>query len=381
MSEDDPFVVGSALIRERMKSLQRSVRASIARSHRLDQAYRPDAPLEFVDAREALIQEFGLSLGGAALEVRKAEADIIAKRFGSVTRHYRALLIVLWHINECSSSSWRTDRRAGNVVDVLLEVHAQALLVAEEAFMLLEMGHPIAAQVRWRTIYELEAVIRVLATGGDRAARVYKVSAAAEEHRTQRKIADLHASDPQIVTYRQRVQREFDRISRIYTSRELGPYGWVASRFPTKKNRFTVADVIGLAQETVPGDHVFRSDYIRYLRASQHGHGVRASSTSMLRKRVLAQGPVFMPASGNLAATATALNLGLMRITDVLQDFAWNLFWNEESAYWSAIASMVSLDVSTEALWSDITIEPGLLTSLASVVPQGRSTWLRGLDE
>lgn len=381
MSERDVFRAQAAVVREQMERMQRSVRASIARSYRLDQSAEYVSPSDFIESHETKIQYFGLALGEAALKVRKAEAEIIARGIGPTIRHFRALLLVLWHINESTSSKWREDRRAGNVLDVLLEVHAQSIVVAEEAFMLLEVGHPIAAQVRWRTLYELEAVIRVLAVSGDRAARVYKASSIAEEHRSQAKFDEIVEENSRIARHRDRIEREFRRISSVYTPRELSPYGWISSLFPETKKRFSVNDLISSARQTVPKDHFFHSDYLRYVRASQHGHGVRASSTTMLRKRMLPQGPVFLPAGGDLVRTAMSINVGIMRITDVLQDFTWSLFGNEESAYWSSIASMVSLDVSTEAMWSDMTIEPGLFGSLGSVVPGGRSTWLRSSEE
>lgn len=376
--EIDQFQANGSTIRSAMAAMQRSIRASIARSRRLDQSGENASAHAYVDNHEHDIQMFGLAVGAASARMRQAETQLIGGDLEVPIQHFRSLLVVLWHINESSSTVWRTSRRWGNTFDVLLELHAQALMTSEEAFMLIESGYPIAAEVRWRTLFELEAVAEVLSVGDDLAARLYKVSHVAEMHR---RLPDLDllptlgADNLGVRDYEATVRKAFAGISDRYSARQLQPYGWLMPFFGETKKRFTFRDVWDVARRALDEDDELCLEYMRYVHASQHGHGVRASSTATLAKRTGPTGPTFVPAGGGLYSPAEAVNRSIMRITRILCDVSFELFESEESHYWCEVAAAVSLDVSTELMARPMEVQQGFSSSLWSIVPRGRSTW------
>lgn len=252
------------------------------------------AAASWADRYEGEIQDLGLTVGRIRSDRARELEDKMVERCGLEIFHLHALIAVASRLNENCSRKWRKSRREGNRVDVLLELHAQALLVGDEILALVRSGFVAAAEVRWRTLYELRVYAGFIARHSDGFARRYKCDHIAEQHRRFKR-GDLDSYEEEmpgeVRKLKAEVAREYARVERIYGPSIGKPYGWALPAFSGK--RVTFKDLaVHVLGEDLPG-------WSRYTNASHHVHGERMSSMKLLQVERSRIGPRFAPRSGS----------------------------------------------------------------------------------
>ncbi|WP_369075863.1 DUF5677 domain-containing protein [Nocardioides bizhenqiangii] len=156
------------------------------------------------------------------------------------------------------STRWRANRRRGHTIDVLIELHGQAMTAADDVGALLREGRFVGAAVRWRTLNEVSVIMRFLANASDHAARVYKALHLAEQWallndyerysdaltgRPAASPAGVSASD--ISRARERLRAPYDAALSRYGPAIGKRYGWAQGDL--NRRRVTFDDLVGEA--------------------------------------------------------------------------------------------------------------------------------------
>lgn len=345
-------------LRRQLDRWNRRFSASASKRRRHDPNFDVvQAANEFVDFAEEDIYAAGWDFGQkrmrGAKELNAAYTDAIEP----VLVHFHSYLLVASRFNFLASTKWRPSRKWGNVLDVVVELHAHALLVAEEVLSLLTSGFPQAAEARWRTLFELQIITRVIARGSDETARRYKVSHIVEQQmRIEKGDLDLlsESNGQQSAAYSSRVQKEFDRVVRSYGKSIAKPFGWAATEFPTGRVTFR-----RLAESVLRQDE--RGGLLRYANASHHIHGVRMASVKALQAGKSRSGPFFTPKAVNIFMPFYESIESLDQVTQSLAGLLHAVHDLTSPMYWSGFCGMIALDVQTEAIRADYSVTPSFL--------------------
>lgn len=124
------------------------------------------------------------------------------------------------------------------VFETLAILHARAALITSEVYILLRSGHPIGAFARWRSLYELLVVSRLVREHGADLAERFLL----HEH-VQRWMAvenyQKHAAalGEELLSeqYVEELNRGVEKLRAKYGDRYCKPYGWARSLIPNGK--------------------------------------------------------------------------------------------------------------------------------------------------
>lgn len=322
-----------------------------------------DAASTFFDLNETDVVTSGYSIGATRLTARDAQLLELRGSLELPLVYSQAFFAIGAHINFKVSTAWRPDRRQGNKLDVLTELHAHALLIAEEAVSQIASGFPQGGEARWRSLFELMVVTRVIAECDDRTAARYKSSHFGELVRTMKKQREasgyLHSTDEWEST-ESKLTKALDRAKATHGAEIRHQYGWAAEF--VGKDRPSFSD---LARNVLSGDEL--ANMARYAESSHHVHAGRLGSIKALQVKRVDGIPVFLPKRVDTFTT-------FVQVFDVLDDITRHLCiavhetHDQPSAvYWAYFCHMVSLDVSTEAFRSWRSIDPSHLNRVLGV--------------
>lgn len=124
---------------------------------------------------------------------------------------------------------------------LLVRLHARACQVTAEIIVLLENGFADGAMARWRTLYEISVVARVVADGGEEVAVRYIDHAVIEtksEMETYAGCCDVLGYEPVSARERKRIIREHQEATNKYGSAFGTQYGWAAKHLGIKRPTF-----------------------------------------------------------------------------------------------------------------------------------------------
>ncbi|WP_377322628.1 DUF5677 domain-containing protein [Pimelobacter simplex] len=320
---------------------------------------------DYVSQHEWEIQVAGLNLGELRLEglarlrVRNGEWHDLEQR------HLHGLIALSIKLGSLCATRWRPNRRRGNTIDALLELHGQAVQVADEVAALLCDGRPVGALARWRTLYELSIVMRFLAGASDAAARCYKASLVAEQWRYLAEFeAYLDETDDswgiaerqraQIDPLRRRLRPAYERAVRTYGRSVRDSYGWAQEDLDQR--RVTFKNLV----EAVDG--VGEPEWMDYQSATQHVHALRSSSVLTQGRSWRSQGPLFAPLPQVPQRVYVLSARTLRSANDVLAGALHGVAPElPQIAYFAEVCSMMALDVETEAFRGGASLHAGYL--------------------
>ncbi len=321
---------------------------------------------EFVDFREGEIQEDGLRLGELKLEglLRLQRENHDWHRLELL--HLVALTAMSTKFNTLCATRWRRNRRRGNTVDVLLELHSQALGVTDDVLALLMEGRFAGALARWRTLYELSVVCEFLSSASDLASRMYKASHVAErwkhlsDYETYLRAlpddgwTDVDVELLRLDAARKRIKPKYDALLEQYGTAITRNYGWALPDMDSKSTTFR--ELVGVTLGF--GD----SGWMQYANASRHVHGVRTSSMLTLSRATGPTGPRFAPAPQVAERTYVHTARTMQRINDVLARTLADVTPEApQIQFFSEVCALVALDVQTEAHRGGSELSPGYL--------------------
>ena len=367
----EPFASAVAENQRLLRQLQRSIRSSIALSRRRED-WDPNDLLDHAAAFGETLQwryhELNLDIGlnrTAAAEELEAQLKPLVNPY---VTYFNAFLTIAEHINTASGGRWRTGNRARVKINVMCELHAQALTIAEEVVTLIRHGLPAGAAARWRTLYELTTIATFIARSPNRVAERYLGSHIVEQQmRIDRGDSDYllrKKGFSQLEQERRRVVgEEFARLVSDYGPEFGRSFGWAAERL--KRKKVTFADI-----EARVGN---RSRRYSYVTASQHIHGVRLSSMQTLGLRAETES-VFEQAPQDSY---------LVQIDTIwtLQDLTWELASIvsrtqsvPEALYWGYACHITALDADTETQHGRFSVHPSFLRSQMSIEPRPKTS-------
>lgn len=366
---DEPATELDRLVNENkllMKKLQRSIRSSIALSRRRSSWDSNDVLSHaeaFGEALESKYEDFGYDLGTNRLKAIDEVRPPLRGRVEPYVTYFHAYLSIAEHINTASGERWRTSNRARVKLNVLCELHAQALTIAEEIVVLLRNGLPTGASARWRTLYEITTVARFISRSPNVVAERYQGSHIVEQQlRILRGDSDFLLRTKRFSALerdrRRAIAEEYERLVALYGPAYGYSFGWAAERL--RKKRVTFADI-----ERRVGDTSRRHSYVT---ASQHIHGVRLSSIRTMTHR---------------PSTESVFEQGgqdpyVVQVDTIwtLQDLTWELAETinrtqsvPEALYWGFTCHLLALDADTEAQRGRFKVYPSYLRSLLSIEP------------
>lgn len=364
-----------SVLAEQSKSLllklRRSIRSSIALSRRRDdwdQAYLIDHAAAFGQTLEWRNEELGWELGNLRRRAEAVSGNELSDLADAYLTHAASLVTLAEYINTESATAWRQTAREQIKLDVLGELHSQAILVTEEVLALLASGFPAGASARWRTLYELAIVATFIARSPKDTVRRYLDShivsllqqnaAALKEapSRNRRTRVELTRQSEALAT-------EKARLLKTYGPEFLKPYGWAAKRLSLKRVTFADIERRVKSQRTriLPN-----GDKYSYKEASQHIHGERLSSL-----RVLAQVPgntgLFAGKVLDPSLTQAATVWTLQHLNWTLAELVSRTQSVPEALYWGYVGHMFALDADTENWHQSHGINTGYLRRSFSV--------------
>jgi hypothetical protein len=353
--------------RRLLRQLQRSIRSSIALSRRRPE-WDPNDLLghaaTFGETLQWRHDELGLDIGlNRTIAVGALESQLRPLITPYVT-YFNAYLTIAEHINTAAGDRWRTGKRARVKINVLCELHAQALTIAEEIVTLIGHGLPGGAAARWRTLYELTTIATFIARSPNRVAERYQGSHIVEQQlRINRGDSDYllrKRGYSGLERERRRlVGEEFTRLVEKYGPEYGHPYGWAAERLKLK--RVTFANI-----ETRVGDRGRRYSYVT---ASQHIHGVRLSSMQTLAHRPDTEA-VFEQAPQDSYLVQIDTIWTLQNLTWELASIVSRTQSVPEALYWGYVCHVTALDADTETQRGQFSVYPGYLRGQMSIEPK-----------
>ncbi|WP_206509947.1 hypothetical protein C5142_11140 [Rhodococcus sp. BGS-1C] len=316
---------------------------------------------EFGETLEYRNEELGYDLGRNRIKARKALQDDLDKYVTPYERNFYGYLTVAEHINTESATNWRVSTRSNAKLDILCELHSQALIVAEEVVTLISAGLPTGATARWRTLYEITVTALFIAKSPNMVAERYKHSHIVEQYLrirngdTNHLMRDARFSKAERAR-RTAVEHEAARLETKYGSSLIRPYGWASERL--KQKRVTFNDIEKRVMD--------KQRHLTYITAAQDSHGVRLSSVRNMVRH---------PESESLLTTGP-LDPYIIQVETAwtLQDLTWELARRvhrrqeqPEALYWGYVAYMYALDLATEATHARYTVSPSHLRLLSSI--------------
>lgn len=307
-------------------------------------------------------EDLGWNLGvvrrAATLELSK-QLDSMA---GGFATNAFALLTVSEHINSEASGAWRLRPNASrHKLDVLCELHSQALGVTQDVVSLILAGSPAGASARWRSLYELSTIAKFIARSPNDVADRYQSSHLFELRKeTRLRIEAIGRKDRKRRVAAEDGLRELDdaceRLVKRHDASIIHPYGWAAKQL--KQKRVTFRDLEERVQT--------KASRLRYMEASQHVHAQRLSSIKTLR-RGKAASSLFVggPLDASIVQVDTVWTL--QAINDVLASLVYRRQGVPEAIYWSYAAHMFALDAATDTWRSPYTVDTGHLRERFSI--------------
>lgn len=244
---DNEFLELAAQSNSLLRKLRRSIRSSIAMSRRLDYGGQYDLGGQvaaFGGTLEWRNEELGWELGNLRIEANRVLQGQLSEFNEPYLIHAQSLLTVSEHVNTHAATTWRQGVRDQEKLDVVCELHSQAILVGEEVLALLKSGLPTGASARWRTLYELSIVGTFLARSPKDTAKRYSASHVVELWKqTELALKETPSRDrtirSQLIQQLERIRPERNRLLAEYGPTFATPYGWAAKRLGLKRVQFT----------------------------------------------------------------------------------------------------------------------------------------------
>lgn len=374
--DSDPTSLSA--VEHQLQAMQRRINGALRGNRDLPYSAVEDRAAYFFDARESEIGDLGWDLGGTRLAARGREIRQAKDALEAPLRYAYACLGVAAHFNFRVSTEWRTSRKQGNLLDVLTELHAHGLQIAEESLSLLESGLPVGASARWRSLFELLVIARVVQTGGDRIAARYKKSHLGERVRTLEELERSGMSESVEATFQRSMRKARAALSsaeRVHGSEIRHRHGWAAPLLNNKKPTFaSLADYVGLRDER--RNRHGAEQWIQYVLTSQHIHAVRASSIASLQAGRVDGIPVFLPKGTATFAGFVDIFHMIDQLTHILARTLHSAINVPSAVYWSYLVHMLHLDVGTEAFSNSYEFDPSFLNRSLGLteIPQSPST-------
>ena len=146
--------------------------------------------------------------------------------------------------------------------EVLVRLHARAVMTAREVLVLLRSGYSTAALARWRTLHEVRVVFLLLAAEGEQLTRRYLAHDRTERLRGQSEYEETWEAlglEPPAWTAAER-EHATAQLKADFGSEFMKPYGWAAPVFNDRPPQFgDLQERVGLA------------DWRGYYRMASHG--------------------------------------------------------------------------------------------------------------
>ncbi|MYB30353.1 MAG: hypothetical protein F4Y18_04880 [Cenarchaeum sp. SB0663_bin_5] len=207
-----------------------------------------------VDPRRVLITETGLR---AAFEAR------LEARWGRALDLADLMVHEAYESGKWVNDSLRPAAATGSTekFEVLVRLHARAVMTTREVLVLLRSGYSTAALARWRTLHEVRVVFLLLAAEGEQLSRRYLAHDNAERLRGQREYEGTWGTlglEPPAWTVAEREDTKA-QLAAEFGSEFLSDYGWAAeviNRAPRFKDLQR---------------HVGLDDWRGYYRMASHG--------------------------------------------------------------------------------------------------------------
>lgn len=340
-----------------MRKLRRSIRSSIATSRRLadwDPHDLGGRVAEFGETLEWRNEEIGWDLGVLRRKAKGTLESALREFNEPFLTHANAMLTIAEHVNTQSATTWRQTAHAQAKLDVICELHSQAIIVTEEVLALLAAGLPSGASARWRTLYELSIIGSFIARSPKDTANRYASSHLIELWKqNELSLSELSRKDSQVrkalLDRREQLLPIRNALLEKYGSEIDRSYGWAASRLRLKRVTFNDIERRVRAQGFRMLPH---GDRYSYKEASQHIHGERLSSMRTLVK-VPNTTAHFVGATLEPSLIQVATVWTLQHLTWTLAELTSRTQGIPEALYWGYVAHMYSLDADTET-WHGI---------------------------
>lgn len=213
------------------------------------------ATASVADPRRVLITEAGLR---AAFEAR------LEARWGRGLDLADLVVHEAYESGRWVNDSLRPAAATGSTekFEVLVRLHARAVMTAREVLVLLRSGYSTAALARWRTLHEIRVVSLLLAAEGEQLSRRYLAHENAERLRGQREYEETWEAlglEPPDWTVAER-KHATAQLKAEFGPEFMKPYGWAAPVFNNGEQRFgDLQTRVGLA------------DWRGYYRMASHG--------------------------------------------------------------------------------------------------------------
>ena len=202
--------------------------------------------------------------------------------------------------------------------EILVSIHAKAVLIAKEILTLLKNGFPDGAQARWRTLHELAVTSSFIADrDGDVAKRyvdheaveVYKAALQYNEY-----YAKLHTQkiSPEEM---ENMEQDYIRLLDKYGQSYKYDYGWAAKELGLKKPTFRDIEAV------VQLDH--HRPYYKVASANVHANPVGVFNRLGLlpEEDVILSGPSNVGLTEPAQSTVLSLNIITMSVMAYRTDF------------------------------------------------------------
>jgi len=177
----------------------------------------------------------------AGLARRLALSETLRDQYGNLA-HVQTLLLgyidIGVHVNNLCISTWHGTGSNQSRLSAITQIHARALLIADEIFCLLVNGFPSGAQALCRTLYELSIIAKTLANSPGVISRRYQrthvveIWNAVKDERALR----LDFIEPKSDSAWRDAEKAFNRVVRQYGKEMRETYGWAAPLFATRDN-------------------------------------------------------------------------------------------------------------------------------------------------
>ena len=202
-------------------------------------------------------------------------------------------------------------RRNRSLHDVLMKLHARACQVTAETITLMENGYADGAMARWRTLYEIGVVARVIADGGDELAQRYIAHQKVEAKLSLDEYHRCHVAlgyKPFPKSKAKRIEAANARVLEKYGKEFGSPYGWAAEHLKKKKPSFSELQLAA-----------GRAEMASHFRMASHG--IHAGPQGMYFKLgLLGPKPSIISGASNAGFAEPAQNvaLTLAQVTSLL---------------------------------------------------------------
>jgi hypothetical protein len=213
------------------------------------------------------------------VEESRGFAARIEQRWGKGLASLRMLATCCREFGGEQTRPLRASRKHRLRYGVLLRLHARACQVADEIIVLLENGLADGAMARWRTMYELAVVARVISNGDELLAgryldhQVVEAKREAEAFDEAQKSAGLPTLNPRL---RRRIMRDYDRAREKYGKSFGQDAGWAAELIAPNARSLTslqrlVGDIGAIPEYKLANHNVHAGPHSLFNRLGQIG--------------------------------------------------------------------------------------------------------------